>query len=85
MVMFLDCFAQLRCREGCSKLVQLLGRVDPSRGPFCCRHGEMNTVEEHRLLPNTERTQSSRYQGVNEAGKGFDLWSVTVVVRAGGD
>jgi hypothetical protein len=85
MIVFLDCFAQLRCREGGSKLVQLLSRVDPPRGPFCCRHGEMNTVGEQKLLPNTERIQSSRYQGVNEAGKGFEPWSATAVVRAGED
>jgi hypothetical protein len=45
----------------------------------------MNTVEEHKLLANTKRIQSTRYQGVNEAGKGFDSWSVTATVGARGD
>jgi hypothetical protein len=65
--------------------VQLFGRVDPPRGPFCRLHGEMHTVGEHKLLVNTKRVRPSRYQGVNEAGKGFDSWSVTAIVRARGD
>jgi hypothetical protein len=85
MIVFLDRFAQLWSREGRSKLVQLFGRVDPPRGPFCSRHGERNTVEEHELLANTNRIQSSRYQGANEGGKGFDSWSVTAIERARGD